>query len=469
MLKTKQRFLYVLCDFITAIIAWTLFFVFRKEVIEKGIFIDAWSFNSTYFLAIFILPFAWIILHYFVGYYSEVFKKSRSQEMQQTFVATFFGVTALFFATILNDYIQDYKQYYLFYIVLFALYFVLTLIPRIIITNITSKKIRKNILKFNTLIIGDSKNAEIYYLELQKQKINYGINIVGYISLNKNENSNLSKYLSLFGIFDNILEIIDKYKIENVIIAIESKEHAKIRTILYKLQSSNVEINIIPDIYDIILGKVKTTTIHGIPLLNINKNIMPLWQQYVKIIFDFCVSLFAIIILSPIYLILAITIKIDSKGPILFKQERIGKKGKKFNIIKFRTMYVNSEANGPELSSKNDIRITKIGKFLRKLRLDETPQFFNVLRGDMSLVGPRPERQYYIDKIAKIAPYVIYNQSIKPGITSWGQVKYGYASNVNEMVKRLRYDILYLENRSLSLDIKILLLTIKIVFQRKGL
>lgn len=469
MLKTKQRLLYILCDYFAVILAWTLFYSFRKEIIEKGVFTDSWTFNLTYLLAIAILPICWIVLHYLVGYYKEVFRKSRTQELQQTFVATFIGVTVLFFATVLDDYISDYKQYYLLYAVMFFLFFIITLIPRMIITNITSKKIRKNIIKFNTLIIGDSKNAELYYLDLQKQKVNYGINIVGYVSFYKSENQYLSNYIPLLGKFDSILDIINEYKIEDVIIAVESKDHAKIRTILYKLQGTNVGLNIIPDIYDIILGKVRTTTILGIPLLKINKNIMPVWQQYVKVIFDFTASLFAVILLSPLYLFLAILVKSDSKGPIFFKQERIGKHGKKFNIIKFRTMYVNSESNGPALSSKNDSRITKVGKFLRKVRLDETPQFFNVLRGDMSLVGPRPERQFYIEKIEKIAPYVIYNQSVKPGITSWGQVKYGYASNVNEMVKRLRYDILYLENRSLGLDLKILLLTVKIVFLRKGL
>jgi lipopolysaccharide/colanic/teichoic acid biosynthesis glycosyltransferase len=220
--------------------------------------------------------------------------------------------------------------------------------------------------------------------------------------------------------------------------------------------------------YNILTGMVKMTSIFGALLIEVKTEIMPVWQRTVKRILDVFISFFAIIILFPIYFILIILIKSTSKGSILFKQERIGINASVFNILKFRSMIDGAEINGPQLSSSNDSRITSIGKFMRKSRLDELPQFINVLKGEMSIVGPRPERQYYIDKIMETAPHYKHITKVKPGITSWGQVKYGYAENVDQMVDRLKYDILYIENMSLTLDIKIMFYTIIIIFKGVG-
>ena len=195
---------------------------------------------------------------------------------------------------------------------------------------------------------------------------------------------------------------------------------------------------------------------------------MPEWQYSLKRIFDIIISLVAMIILSPVYLVTAIIVKATSPGPVFYAQERIGYLGRPFKMHKFRSMYVDAEQAGPALSKDNDPRITPFGRFMRKVRLDEIPQFYNVLRGTMSLVGPRPERQFYIDQIVKRAPEYLLLQRIKPGITSWGQVRYGYASNVDEMVERLRYDLLYLDNMSLTTDLKILLYTVIIIIQGRG-
>ena len=173
-------------------------------------------------------------------------------------------------------------------------------------------------------------------------------------------------------------------------------------------------------------------------------------------------------LLIPLFIILAIIIKLDSKGPVFYSQERIGKDGKPFTIYKFRTMVQDAEKFGPALAKDNDPRVTRVGKFLRKTRLDELPQFYNVLRGDMSLVGPRPERKYFIDQIIQRAPEYLHLLKVRPGITSIGQVKYGYAENIDQLVDRMKYDLIYIQEFSLLLDFKIMLYTIKVVIEGRG-
>ena len=206
----------------------------------------------------------------------------------------------------------------------------------------------------------------------------------------------------------------------------------------------------------------------GTALIEINHQIMPTWQMVLKRVIDVVVSLLVLLVLSPLYLLLVIAVKVSSPGPAFFKQARIGLHGKPFYILKYRTMVVNAEANGPALSSKDDKRIISVGRTLRKYRLDEIPQFYNVLVGDMSLVGPRPERQFFIDQIMPVAPHYKHLQRVRPGITSWGMVKYGYAENIEQMIERLKFDILYIENMSLAMDFRIMIYTIKTIIQGRG-
>ncbi|HQV74887.1 MAG TPA: sugar transferase, partial [Flavobacteriales bacterium] len=235
-----------------------------------------------------------------------------------------------------------------------------------------------------------------------------------------------------------------------------------------ELEGTSVRIKIIPDMYDILSGSVKMTSIFGAPLIEVNPQIMPAWQFSLKRVMDICASSLALLILTPVYLVLAIAVQFSSKGPIFFRQERIGKHGRPFRIIKFRSMYSDAERDGPQLSSAKDPRITPIGRWMRRTRMDELPQFWNVLKGDMSLVGPRPERQHFIEAITEVAPHYRHLHKVRPGITSWGQVKFGYAENVEQMVRRLKYDILYIENMSLAVDLKILAYTVLIILKGDG-
>jgi exopolysaccharide biosynthesis polyprenyl glycosylphosphotransferase len=262
--------------------------------------------------------------------------------------------------------------------------------------------------------------------------------------------------------------LIKEHRIREVIIAVESSDHKHLSEVMSVLLDFDLDVSIIPDTFDLLSGSVKMTSVYGVPLVRIDRELMPTWQMSLKRLMDVVLSLIAILILLPVYITIAVAIKLTSDGPIFFWQDRVGIHGQTFRMLKFRTMVVDAERHGPQLSSSHDQRITKVGKFLRKTRLDEIPQFGHVVMGEMSLVGPRPERQYYIDQIKAQAPHVKKLLRVRPGITSWGQVKYGYAENVEQMVQRLKYDILYLENMTLAMDIKILFYTVVTVIKGRG-
>ncbi|MEN9445890.1 MAG: hypothetical protein RL728_402, partial [Bacteroidota bacterium] len=267
---------------------------------------------------------------------------------------------------------------------------------------------------------------------------------------------------------DQLDNFIENQNIEEVIIIDNEINSKQLQLLLAKLSGLGVSVKIKASDFDIALGTLKQNNIFGLLIKEIKFEPMPLWQKSIKRLLDIIISTIALICLTPLFFLIAFIIKRTSKGPIFFKQERIGKNGQPFKIIKFRTMYVDSEKDGPQLSSANDSRITTFGKFLRKTRIDEFPQFANVIKGEMSLVGPRPERQFYIKQIAEKEPSFLQLTIVKPGITSWGQVKYGYAENVEQMIQRMRFDLLYLKNRSLALDFKIMFYTLITILKAKG-
>ncbi|MCX6256589.1 MAG: sugar transferase [Bacteroidia bacterium] len=471
--KKRQVTKYLISDYTTAAVAWSLFYIYRKTFIEPikfGYRIPI-NFDFKYFLGLIIIPSFWIFIYYLIGYYKDIYRKSRLTELGQTFFTSLTGVIIIFFALILDDTVYSYVNYYYSFIVLFSLQFLLSYIPRIIITSNTNWKIHNRIIGFNTIIIGSNNNAIRLYKELISQNNSSGNKFIGFININSNNKNLLAKYISHLGDINDLKKVIKDNHVEEVIIAIESSEHNEIGEIINKLEEFNVAVKVIPDMFDILTGKVKIASPYSAPLIEISRDLMPAWQEKqenMKRIIDVFASIIVLIIFFPLYLALAIGVIFSSRGPVLYHHERIGRYGKPFTIYKFRSMYVNAEESGPALSCKDDQRVTKFGRYMRQLRLDELPQFYNVLIGDMSLVGPRPERQYYIDMIIKKAPHYVHLHRVRPGITSWGQVKYGYAGNVREMISRLKYDILYIKNMSLYVDIKILIYTIKIVLQGRG-
>ena len=470
--KKGYTYLYILADIIAASLSWISFYTFRKISIEpkKYGFEVPIDFSPRFYFALILVPLFWVLLYSASGYYKNVFRKSRLGELGQTLLMTLIGVTILFFALLLDDEIYSYKTYYYSVFALFGFQFGITYFFRFLISNNIVHKIHKRKIGFNTIIVGSNENAYNLFEEMESQTKSSGNCFVGFVTVeNKNGKSHmLVQKLKHLGDYKGLKKLIGENNVEEVIIAIESAEHEFIGKIINELDDTNCIIKVIPDMYDIMSGSVKMTSIFGAALIEISRNIMPTWQFYIKRMMDICLSFIALMLLLPVYIIVAIIIKSSSKGPIFYSHERIGMHGKPFRIHKFRSMYVDAEKNGPALSSKSDSRITPFGKFMRKVRLDEIPQFWNVLTNDMSLVGPRPERQFYIDQIIEKAPHYKHLHKVRPGITSWGQVKYGYAENVDQMIERLKYDILYIENMSIAVDIKIMIYTVLIVIQGRG-
>lgn len=473
MKKNIQIGIQILVDYTTACIAWTLFYSFRKlylEPLKYGYDIPL-EYGNRFWMGLFFIPFFWIGLYQLIGNYNDIYRRSRLKELGKTILTTLIGAVIIFFTILLDDLIVSYKTYYLSFLSLFLIHFIVSYIPRLIISTSIVKKVHNRIIGFNTLLIGNGSKALATYQEIEAQVKSSGNKFVGYINLKgetKKAGNNLDNYLTCLGEFKDISTIIDKLKIEEVIISIEKEEQSELGKIINYLDSKNVIIKISPELSDILTGSVKMSSIFDIPLIEIKQEIMPLWQKNIKRLIDISVSLFVLIFLSPLLLIISIIIRFTSKGPIIYSQERVGKYGKPFKIYKFRSMHLNAENHGPALSSKNDSRITSIGKVLRKYRFDELPNFLNVLKGEMSLVGPRPERQFFIDQIIQKAPHYSHLQKVKVGITSWGQVKFGYAENVDEMIQRLRYDLLYIDNMSLFVDFKIMIYTVLIVLKGRG-
>lgn len=453
----------VFLDWIASCLGWGLFYYYRKTGIEEEEFVP----TEAFYLGILLVPLVWILIYLLQGTYHDVRRLHRLKIINMSFVGTLLGVVVLFFLLLIDDEINGYQQYYKSLFVLFVLQFTVVFVPRFILVSTIVKRIHSRKDGFKTLIIGGSDKAVAIYNEVEELPKGIGHKFEGFININ-GVDKELEEKLNYLGHIDDVEEILSKYEIEEVIIALESTEHDKLKSIISRLEVGDVRIRVLPDMYDILSGTVEMSNIFGALLIEVNSEVMPVWQRIVKRVVDVVASIIALILCIPMFIVLAILVKTSSSGPIFFLQERIGKNGKPFKIIKFRTMVVNAEANGPQLSSEKDPRITKIGRFMRKTRLDEFPQFYNVLIGDMSLVGPRPERQFYIDQIVEIEPQFLELTKVRPGITSWGQVKYGYAENVDQMLDRMKFDLLYLKNRSLSLDIKIMLYTILIIFKGSG-
>ena len=465
--KSNLSLKYFSFDIFASLIVWVLFVVFRKAINDIPIFenlsIVIPSFD--YLTSILLFPFYCSFIHYLTGFYRNPTKNSRINVFTNTFVSALFISNSVFLGLMLPHGIVSYEYFYTSMLVLFVLLFVFTFFFRSVVFSQVHRYFATKIWTINTLVIGTNTLAQKIAEDINEHA-HYNT-FTGFISTGKLQTDSSDKVL---GDMSQIANIIKKYTIQEAIVVLDEKADEKqLFNIINLLYQFDIDIQFTPRLYEILIGSAKISHMGTIPLVSITQLSMSDWQACVKRFLDIIISILALLISSPFLLYFMIRIKKDSKGPVFYRQERIGRFGRPFNILKFRTMQIDSEGKVPQLSSEEDERITEVGKLFRKYRIDEIPQFWNILKGDMSLVGPRPERKFYINQIIAEAPYYCLLYKIRPGLTSWGPIKIGYADTLDKMIERLNYDIIYLENMSVFNDIKILIYTFETILRGKGI
>ena len=463
----RQRFnlLYLGLDFLLSAGCWLVFWYVRKRSFELP---QDYQLEASLLLKATAIGLGWNFLIWAHGLYRFPFKRSRIREVVLLVPTVLIGVTAIALITFLNDPLSDLRDLRSMILGYSALQFGGLATARLLLSSWLKARIRRGELAWRTIVVGAGQTAARIAAELCSSRT--GHRLVGYVPLpDQTQPTALTGRLARLGRLDELPDIVRRRRIEELVIALDESDHRVLLGILNRCEGLDLQINVVPDLYDCLVGNVKIqNALDESPLIEIYPHLISPWQLFVKRVFDIGVSAVALVLCLPLFAVLAVVIRMDSRGPVFFRQERVGRGGRPFRILKFRTMCTDAERNGPALSRDNDPRITRVGRFLRKTRLDEFPQFLNVLRGEMSLVGPRPERQFYIDQIVERAPEYLHLLKVKPGITSLGQVRYGYAENVDQMIERMRIDILYIENISFSLDLKILLSTVLTVLGAKG-
>lgn len=420
-LRRKQQLWYFITDLITSELVWLCFLGFRWIVYDGrvGTLGDILFPAFDFWPPLIVYPLVCVAVYYMSGYYLNPFQKPLWREFLRTFVSAAIISLFFFFIIIIDDAVVTYNRYLVSLAVLFGLQFFISYIPRLTITLLSRRR-------------GIQRTRTIHSTAEAKQLI--------------------------AGEQDEVILDLPKGYSERDLYSLIAR--------LYPLQC---EISMVPRVFDMLTGAARIGELDRPSLIQITKNHMKDSELCIKRAFDFVVSFFGLILLSPLFLCIAIRIKTSSPGPVLYSQERIGLHGLPFRILKFRTMQDGAEADGvPHLTADNDPRITPVGHFLRKYRLDELPQLWNILIGEMSIVGPRPERPFFIEQIMQEAPYYCLLYKVRPGLTSWGPIRVGYTDTLDKMIERLNFDIVYVENMSLLLDLKILFFTIGVILRGKG-
>ncbi|MFI5251801.1 MAG: sugar transferase [Bacteroidota bacterium] len=458
----KGKSLTLLSDFLTINLAWGTQYYLR---VKSGWFASPMAMEL--WMPMFVICVYWFLIFFFYGLYRSWYAKSRFDEFSTVFKAATFGVLLLFFAIFIDDSGRGSPMHSRLLIMMYwALLVCFVGSGRFLQHTFHRRLLEAGVGLKKALIIGWTDRSRFLYDSVTQYPA-LGYDVVGFLSMDKNNGS--YKNIPVLGSLNEITQILHQYKIEDIIIAMDSTEHDKLLDVIARCNSHPVSIKIVPDLYDIISGQARTNQIYGFPLIEIMPNLLTPWERFVKRSIDIAVAATVLTLGLPIWLIIAIAIKLDSHGPVFYVQDRVGKDGKNFKMIKFRSMDDDAEKySGPVWAEKKDKRITRMGKILRKARLDEFPQLINVLDGDMSLVGPRPERGYFVEQLSKEIPLYARRLKVRPGITGWAQVKHKYDESIDDVRKKVEYDLFYIENISLRMDFKILLNTILVMLSGRG-
>lgn len=473
-IQTRLQLTYIFSDFIMLNIGWLLFNVARYYTLPATLLPDSLPLflcDRQLMLGQWLVPPVMIALYAVSGAYNKAgtLYRSRFDEFLNTAVVSLIGMLGIFFIALLNDNIPERMTNYELMAALFMSFLVPTYAGRYVITAATAAKIRSGRYNVNALIVGASPAFGRKIERIRQSSEMSGLMPVVCVAHGHIADAGTIGGLPVFG-NDDIPSLCRRYDIGAVIV-LPSDGNVSMGAQLSALYKLNKPLFVSAELMGAGALLPRVAGVANEPLIDItNANIAPsVWN--IKRLSDIVVSSLALILLSPVMAAIALAVRSDSNGPAIYRQPRVGYHGKEFDILKFRSMRTDAESDGhPRLSSGTaDRRVTRVGRFLRKYRLDELPQFWNVLKGEMSLVGPRPERRYYVDKIIEKEPWYALVQQVRPGITSWGMVKYGYATGVDEMVERCSYDLLYLRNVSMPVDLKILFHTVSTVFKGKGI
>ena len=456
----KPETLQVLIDCFTLTISFLFFFYFRFEsgIIDKNIY---YTLNDVIVINVIVVAF-WIILFWSAGLYGNMYIVSPFEEIWTIVKFCLLGILLIYFLVLIDSTRVPRMQI----VVYFVINTVAMIVGRLLSRYIQKQLRRKRLISFPTLVIGNSKESHkvMRMLELSPS---WGFNPSGYIPTTEQGNKDMA--YSCLGEIDDIRNILINNKIQKVILVDETQNPDLLMQIVNVCSHLKVKVSIVSSLYDIFTGRVRTYSMFGIPFIEVDTRILKPWEAFVKRLMDICFSLCVIVIGIPFWLIIGAIIKLESRGPVFYIQNRVGKDGKDFKIYKFRSMVDNAQKLGGIWTSVNDKRVTKFGKFIRKSHIDEMPQFWNVLIGDMSIVGPRPEQRIIVDKYLKILPIYERRLIIRPGITGWWQIQYGqYEENLEEIKGRLKDDFFYIENMSVKLDIEIIFRTVFIMLKGHG-
>jgi exopolysaccharide biosynthesis polyprenyl glycosylphosphotransferase len=462
--KTFEKILVLVTDFITINFAWIIYYDLR---VKTGWFklLSA----PEFLVPMFVIYFYWLFIFIFVGMYQTWFAASRFDELSKLFKSSFVGIFLLFFIIFIDDYVHGVSSSTRILVFIYwGLFLFLVGLGRLLIRSVQRNLLIKGFGRKNVVIVGfNEKGFEVQQQLIQNRAL--GLDVEGFISVDRVKVNSVHNNAKVLGSIDQVQDVIDARNIKEVIIALDKNYSDLMVEVISKCESKNVRMKIVPDLYEILSGQAKTSQIYGVPLIDIMPELMPDWEKKMKRVLDILTSSIILLVSLPISIIIAIAIKLDSEGPALFKQQRCGVDGTVFNILKFRSMFQNAEkTTGPIWSQKGDPRVTKVGKVIRKLRLDELPQMFNVLKGEMSIVGPRPERPYFVKMLSKEIPYYNRRLKVRPGITGWAQVKHKYDESIEDVKVKLRYDLFYIENMSLRMDFKIIVRTIFVMLFARG-